>query len=393
MIIKYGRFFLSCLFAFVAGHMTNYSVILYSQDVLHSTLISGIGFGLCFGPPLILGWIAGVMCDRKPPSQIIHFATAVFLVSGLVFITAFNYFPSSTALVLLAAFIAGVGWSFVSPARMAALPQVVTASELKGASLIFNILVMLGFGLGPILISVCRAHWGWTGVIVVDMCLFAASSLLLLGYPMHSTSSSEQSILHSIQAGFSAVRKTPLIRDLLISAVFGFMLMGPIQVILPKFATEILNLTEIERGNFLGALAPSFILGGILCMILIRKLPNGALIFAAIFSAGAVFTFFSQLLPTQTAIITLVTVGTLAGIAMSTISALIQGQVDPSVRGRVLSMYTITSQVMPAISGVLAGTLVHFFGVQVAAAVCGLFLASAAILNSLWMNSLRKFKR
>lgn len=392
MIFHYGKFFLSCLLAFTAGHITNYSVIMYCQDVLQSNLLSGLGFGLCFGPPIIFGWIAGVQCDRRPPTQIIHFASSIFLLSCFVFIaTVSGVFPQ-VAGILSAAFLAGLGWSFVSPARMAALPQIVAARDLKKASLIFNVLVMLGFGLGPILISICRSRWGWAGVFTVDMIFFALSSLLLIGYKTKASSTHKTSVMKSVREGLQAVRQKPLIRDLLLSAVFGFMLMGPIQVILPKLSNQVLHLSELERGSFLGALAPSFILGGVLCMVLIRKVANGVLIFTSVFLAGIAFMSFSILSNVQSAVVVLVFVGTLGGIAMSTISTVLQENVSENVRGRVLAMYTIASQVMPAISGVIAGLMVHFFGVVTACIVCGAILSVSVIVNALWMKSLRTLK-
>ena len=84
LLLRHGWFYLSCLAAFTAGHMVNYSVIIYAQEVVGSDLLSGIGFGLCFGPPLVLGWYAGVLCDRLAPGRLIHGAQALFLVATLL---------------------------------------------------------------------------------------------------------------------------------------------------------------------------------------------------------------------------------------------------------------------------------------------------------------------
>jgi MFS family permease len=121
--LRYGRFYLSCLLAFTAGHMVNYSVIMYAQDVIGSDLLSGIGFGLCFGPPLVLGWYAGVLCDRLAPGRLIHAAQALFVLAALLLWAGHAWLPDASARVptlVIAAALAGAGWSFVSPARMAA---------------------------------------------------------------------------------------------------------------------------------------------------------------------------------------------------------------------------------------------------------------------------------
>ena len=51
-------------------------------------------------------------------------------------------------------------------------------------------------------------------------------------------------------------------------------------------------------------------------------------------------------------------VGVLGGMVISLVVSGIQVQAPPALRGRVMSMYAITSQVLPALSGVAAGVLV-----------------------------------
>jgi hypothetical protein len=55
MIRRHGLFLLSCLLAFTAGHMFNYTVILYLQEAVGSDLLSGLGFGLAFGSSIVFG--------------------------------------------------------------------------------------------------------------------------------------------------------------------------------------------------------------------------------------------------------------------------------------------------------------------------------------------------
>lgn len=54
--------------------------------------------------------------------------------------------------------LAGVGSSFASPKRTAALGQIASADEARPASAISNLLVMIGFGLGPLLFKLARSR-------------------------------------------------------------------------------------------------------------------------------------------------------------------------------------------------------------------------------------------
>ena len=53
MMRRHGAFFLSCLLAFTAGHMFNYTVILYLQEAVGSDWLSGVGFGYADGPDVL----------------------------------------------------------------------------------------------------------------------------------------------------------------------------------------------------------------------------------------------------------------------------------------------------------------------------------------------------
>ena len=70
----------------------------------------------------------------------------------------------------------------------------------------------------------------------------------------------------------------------------------------------------------------------------------------------------------------------------------IQAQAADATRGRVVSMYTIISQVVPAASGVAAGALTQAFGVGVALQVCGSVLVAAMLVNAVWMTALRRHR-
>ncbi len=394
MIRRYWSFFLSCLFAFTGGHIVNYSVIIYSQEVLKSDLLAGIGFALCFGPPLVLGWYAGVLCDRKSSVHIIHGAQAMFILAAGVLLLGHLTVPEAASrapFVLTAAGLAGVGWSFVSPARMTVLGQIVSPAELKPASLVFNLLVMLGFGLGPLSISAARQLSGWPLAFVAAATLFATASLLVLGMNVRPTLRPRKPVLAEVAEGLRAAGGSPLITQLLLSAIVGYMLMGPMQVLLPRLARFELGLSEMERGAFLGALAPSLIVGGVLCIAIAARLHNGRTIFLATGIAGVLFAVLGSMQSALPAVALLAAIGIIGGIAIGLIVAGIQANVEEAVRGRVLAMYTIISQVMPATSGLLAGVLMHAMDVRRAAWACGAILATAALINAAWMRTLRGY--
>ena len=393
--LRYGRFFASCLAALTAAHMVNYGVIIYAQEVIRSDLLSGIGFGLCFGPPIVLGWYAGVLCDRLAPGRLIHAAQALFVLAALLLWWADRMIaePAQRVPVLLvAAALTGIGWSFAAPSRMATLGQIVRGEDLKPASVVFNLLVMMGFGLGPVAIALARRSFGWPGVFLAAAAISLCASLAMLGVRTRPSGRAHGAVLGEIREGVQAVRSRPLLAQLIIAAMAGYLAMGPMSVLLPKLAGTRLMLDEMGRGAFLGTLALSLIVGGVAALILARRAHHGMLIFAGTTSAGAALAALGAVHSVGPAVALLCTVGVAGGLALSLIVAGIQAQAPEALRGRIVSMYTIISQVVPAASGVAAGALVQAFGIGVALQVCGGTLVAAMLGNALWMTALRRHR-
>jgi hypothetical protein len=297
-----------------------------------------------------------------------------------------------TAFVLGAALLAGVGWSFVAPARMTALAQIVALAQLPRAALVLNLLVMTGFGLGPLAISALRTAGGWPLVFGAAAALFVVSSVCLLPVPSVARLRPHRPVRQEVAEGLRAVHAAPLLSQLLLAAMSGYMMIGPMQVMLPKFARHVLAMPELSRGAFLGALAPALIAGGVLAMLVARRVSNGRTILAATMAAGACFGAIGLTRSPLMATIFLVAAGTAGGMGISLIVAGIQGQAPDIVRGRVLAMYTIISQVMPAMSGLVAGALVYALGTSQAIVAAGAAIAVLALVNASWMSALRSYR-
>lgn len=396
MNLSIFAFYLSCLLSFTFGHTVNYTIIIYSQDVIGSDLLSGIGIGLCWGPPLILGWFAGAYCDRWSPGKILVYSQISFIISGLALLAAIEYFPDPTirvVLILVAAIFAGIGWSFIAPARFAAVGQLVSAERLHGATVVLNTFSMIGFGLAPLLISNLLINFGWISVSFAIIFSFILATLLLALSPTHGTNKVHQNVVVEIKEGFAALQSNRLLFQLLISAIVLFALIGPMQVILPKLASSELLLSEKERGLYLGILAIALITGGALCMAFRNKLHDGKTILYGSVLAGGLVMALSQIKVPGLSSTVLLMAGLLFGIIGNLIVAGMQEVADHNVRGRIMSMYTITSQSVPAFSGLFAGVLTHFLGGSLAFLICGIIVFMIASLNTRRLKLLNAFNR
>jgi MFS family permease len=390
--MKLSFFLGSCLLAFLAGHMVNYSIIFLSLEWFGSHSIAGIGYGLCFGPPIILGWFAGVYCDKYSPRKVILVAQNSFILSLVCLWFAFdtpNESNTRIILLLLGALLSGIGWSFVAPARFAALPFYVKNKEkITGATITLNLMVMMGFGLAPMLLKQIKVQFDWQVVLLTTMSLFVISTLILLPLTFKFITKTESNALSEIKATMAFVKNSTLIKQFLLLATIAYLLMGPMQVILPSIAKSNLKLNEVSQGYYLSLVAFSLILGGLIALSIKNKGNIGKYLLSTIFisSLGLLTVALLMNIPSSIAVLTISSI--CGGIAISFIVAGLQHYSPDEHRGRVMSFYTITSQVIPAFSGIISGLIAQSFSPELAlititTIICIFILFAAIKLNEI----------
>ena len=390
--MKLFIFYLSCFLAFVAGHMVNYSAIMYSLEMFNSPLLAGIAYGFCFGPPIIFGWIAGAYIDRYSAKKVLLLAQNFFVLGGLgMFYVMANNPEASVTIFLVSSFLIGVGWAFVAPARLAALGQYVSEDKLAQSTIVFNLLVMVGFGLAPILLTQIQWVFEWKGVAITTITMFVISSLLLINAPNNHKRLSHENLKQEWAECFSSLKNIAVIPQLLFAAIIGYLMMGPMQVILPQVAEQQLGLSSIEKGQYLGLMAFSLILGGIAAMKLKEHLPIGRSILVMLFFCGACLGLIGMIKTVWLSCLVLVIGTTLAGTVVSFIVAGLQQFTPAAIRGRVMSIYTIISQVVSAMAGVLAGALAQGVNVPFSLYVISALFIFLTLLLSIKGRILKQF--
>ena len=385
-------FYLSCFLAFIAGHMLNYSAIMYSLAQFDSSLLAGVAYGFCFGPPIIFGWIAGAYIDRYSAKKVLLLAQNFFVLGGLgMFYVMANKPEASVTIFLVSSFLIGVGWAFVAPARLAALGQYVSEDKLAQSTIVFNLLVMVGFGLAPILLTQIQWAFEWKGVAITSITMFVISSLLLINAPNNHKRLSHENLKQEWAECFSSLKNIAVIPQLLFAAIIGYLMMGPMQVILPQVAEQQLGLSTIEKGQYLGLMAFSLILGGIAAMKLKEHLPIGRSILVMLFFCGACLGLIGMIKTVWLSCLVLVIGTTLAGTVVSFIVAGLQQFTPAAIRGRVMSIYTIISQVVSAMAGVLAGALAQGVNVPFSLYVISALFIFLTLLLSIKGRILKQF--
>jgi len=389
-------YYLSGFMAFLAGHTLNYSAIMYSLDVFDSSLISGIAFSFCFGTSLIFGWFAGAAIDRYSAKRVLLLSQNLHILGAIGFWLVLQQQGSLSGnlyALLAACFVTGIGWSFIAPARMTQMAQYLPVERLPQGAIIYNLLLMIGFGLAPVLITQLRAALDWANVIEVCLGLLIVSSMLMLNAPNQFKKKPHQHLLKEWQECFQQLQIHKASAQFLLSALVCLIIVGPMQVILPIIASQHLQLAPSQVGQYMGLIALGLIIGGIAAMKLKNKVHVGYFILLALFTCSLGMMLIGQLFNLYSNSLLLLLTIIIAGIASSFIVAGIQQQTPAAIKGRVMSMYTITSQSMPAMSGALAGALSHQYGPSNSLLIMGCLMLTATLLLIVKSPQLRAFHR
>jgi len=390
--------------------MVNYSIIFLALEWYSSHSLAGIGYGLCFGPPLFLGWFAGVYCDRYSPRKVLLVAQNSFFIALLLLWLAFDV-PLNNAednlrmiYLLTAALFCGIAWSFVAPARFATLPFYVKLSnknnstkdkhKLTTATIILNLMVMMGFGLAPMLLKQIQVVYNWQAVLITAAVMFALSSLILLPLKFKFTVRTNKDFgnkaFKDIKASMNFVRESAYLSQLLLLASIAYLLMGPMQVILPSIAKDNLDLGEVAQGNYLSLVAFSLIIGGLLAMTLKKKGKLGWQLLLSIFLAGIGIGVLALVDNVALSVALLVLSTCCGGIAISFIVAGLQHYSSDEHRGRVMSFYTIVGQAIPAASGVGAGLLAQAYSPNIAMIIISSAIIIAILTAIFFLKQVRE---
>ena len=373
--------------------MLNYTAILFSLSSFDSPSLAGLAYGLCFGTPIIFGWIAGAYIDRYSAKKVLLIAQNLFIVGALgMWWAVENKGDYEISVFLFSSFLIGIAWAFVAPARMASIAQYASTEKLPQLTIIFNLLVMLGFGLAPILLTQIQEYFAWQGVLEMCVFMFLLSSVLLFNAPNVHKRISHDRLIKEWTSCFEKLKTIPIVPQLLLAAIVVYLMMGPMQVVLPQVAEGLLKLNSIDTGRYLGLIALSLILGGVIAIKFKEKVPVGPTILWLLIFSGVAIGFIGNINSIVMSCLALIAGTTMAGIIVSFIVAALQYHTPTEIKGRVMSIYTIISQVISAIAGLLAGVIAEGISPSMSLYIIGALIILFTLLIGIKATHLRNFR-
>jgi MFS family permease len=331
-------------------------------------------------PTLLLGLLGGAIIEHADRRRIlcgsaIVFAACAFVLAGL---TANHVIEVWMVIVL--SLVSGTANAFFSPVFQAVVPSLVPAEHLMNAislnSISFNAARVIGPLLGGAVMTWFGPGWCFALNGVGFLFLFAAA--MALEMPARRPGA-RAPIGQSLREGLDYARRHPLIRALLflcvVLSLFGF----PYIVLMPALARDVLHLGPEGFTQLFSAVGAGAVVGGLTLAMLGDIERKGLLVTACAIAFGILLVVLANARSFAAAATVLVIAGFAMIVCIAALNTLIQVNVAEAMRGRVMSMLTVSLFGLPTLGAWGLGSLGDRIGIPLAMSLGGAVVALAAV--------------
>jgi MFS family permease len=381
--------------------MFNYVMVVFTRAVSGSDGFTGLVYLGSYLVPLLLAPVSGTLVDRVPRRALLLVAQSLWMAGAMTLCALEQHAsPSHTAkwALLGVALSNGVAFSFLVPTRLALAGDVVGPLRVRTTALVVNILVILGFGVGPVIAGQLKDSFGWTVLFGIAACGLLLSDIALLGVRVRE---SAPLTLRARDIGVAAVprraavdadsgglryaatyvRQNPVLGEILAATAVAYLPLGPIQLLVPQHAKQALLLSESARGWLMGALPLGLLVGGVLALVANRLSRRGLALTGGQAALGAVLLMVPALANAWWSAAWLFGEGVIGGVCAGVLSAELQARLPEHVRGRILNAFSLLTLLVPAVGAAAAGATSEAIGPARSLQAVGLVVCAAG----LWM--------
>ncbi len=363
-------------------------------ELTHSPAYLGyvsFAFGL---PSWFFMLYGGVIADRVPRRTLLIITQCSMMMLALVLATV-----TFTGIVQpwhIVVFVLGLGLAnaFDAPARQAFVIELVDREDITNAvalnSTLFNMSSVVGPAVAGVVYMLLGPAWCFTlnGLSFIA----AITALLLMKVKPTHTPHQKTSALSSLKEGVRYVVRDPLIRTLMclvaVTAMFGFAYI----TLIPAWAVTILGGDATTNGLLHSARGAGAVLSALLIASLGRFTFKGKLLTSSTFLLPILLIVFALIRSLPLTLLIILCMGVAQLLIMNLANVLVQTFVSDNLRGRVMSIYSLTHFGLMPIGGLFAGTVAEYAGEPATVIICGLVCFASSVILWIYAPMLRRVK-
>jgi MFS family permease len=315
-------------------------------------------------PTWLLTLFGGVVADRVQRRNLLVITQTfmmllAFILAGLTFLGLVQPWH-----VIVLAFLLGTANAFDTPARQAFVREMVGREHLTNAIALNSALFNSATAIGPAVAGLTYALVGPAWCFTINGVTFLAviSALLLMRFERRPRSTQRSSAIADIKIGVKYAASHPTIRILIaglgIVSLFG---LGFI-TLMPAWAVNVLGGDVRTNGLLQSARGLGALLGALMIASLGAFQARGKLLTLGSFAFPALLLLFTWARWLPLSLVLLVGVGWGFMVLVNLSNSLVQTQVPDELRGRVMSIFTLSFFGVFPIGSLIAGAIADVIG-------------------------------
>lgn len=376
----------------------------FAAVLLHVYLLSGsslqVGLvGLAQAVALlVLSPLGGAIADRMDRRRLLQTSQCLSLLASLsLAVVTLTGIVEVWHIILAVLFNTAAG-SFERPARDALIPALVPRNQLVHAFALLNPSREVAVLLGPAIAGGLMAVWGPEAMYLLDVVSYVViiGVLFLIRVPPVAADKRTANLWSSIREGVAFVRARPIIVQLM-ALDLSATVFGAYRVLLPALAIDVLGVGAGGYGTLLAAPSAGALVGSAIIFRLVDRVRSGRVVLASTagYGAMAIALVWTGRLPGMAAFALALAAAAGLGLfdAMATTvrHAAVQLETPDEIRGRVTSIYQMSSRGGPALGDLNIGWLASLLGPTVALTLGGLVPMTAAGILALTGGRIRDY--
>ncbi|MER3419363.1 MAG: MFS transporter [Chloroflexota bacterium] len=364
-------------------------------DLTRSAAVLGLVSFARAVPMMVVTPMGGVVADRVPRLRLLKVTQVTALCLALILAVLTSAGVVTVWQIALLSLLAGAVNAVDQPTRQALLPDLVRREDLTNA-IALNSAAWQGAAMfGPALAGLTTGWIGIAGAFYANAASFLAvvvALFLMRDVPERSAAVHEQrGLFNDLLRGLRYVRATRLVWTLLmLSAVASVFGRSYVQL-LPAFAGAVLHVGPRELGLMMSAPGAGTLAGATALGALgdVQRKGQVLIVGMLLFCATLILVTMSRALPLV--LVLLFLTGVTSIVFSTMLSSMLQLTVPGHMRGRVMSLLTVTFQGFGPVGALLIGIVADILGTPRAIALAAVVLAVAAACAVATIPEMRRF--
>jgi len=345
-------------------------------------------------PSLIFMMYGGVIADRMPRRTMMLITQSSMMI--MAFILAFLTFTGLVQpwQILLLAFGVGVANAFDMPARQSFVVELVDREHMGNAIALNSTMVQMATVTGPAMAGLLYATIGPAFCFLVNGISYIAViiALLLMRIKPLTVKARTKSTIEDLKEGIRYVGGHSLVRTLMLIAAVVSLFGMAFVTLMPAWAVTVLGGDATTNGLMQSARGAGALIGALMIASRGNFKTKGRLLTIGTFTFPVLLLIFALVTTIPISLLVLVGVGWGFMVMFNMINTLLQSIVTDDLRGRVMSIYTLTFSGGMPIGALWAGAVAEKYGEPITVIIGALISLAFAIFVFVRMPQIRKLQ-